>query len=420
MALTSCEERGTGIVKHDLDDLGQFAGLWPLGDHVYQPELSLQIRNPQELLLGSAYLPAECFAPVKPVPVLILLAPENGDKFHYFKSGLETIAKEMTISGEIEPMVIFCVSNDQLFGGYFYGNSYPAGNYDNIIGNEMIEYLNNRFPNVIDQASARGIGGVGQGAYGAFRAALKNPGVFSSIAVADGPLDFDGADGASGLMDLFPSVIAEQQSIYTGGVPFDFRRDFDSAAAAPISMMFIGGALAFSPNDTAVDYTRTIDYHNAGTDLDDEVVVIVNSRQSIADASLPGGGDSTTFIQNVVGLESEVRNFDFHLPFDGTGSVYQPIWDMWLANNLETLHDNAGVADPLDGVNMLLITNPHAKWGYDEMTDSWGDFLDAQGYSVERHQYVGTENVGDPNEQFLYDIIREMLVFHSRNFSAGN
>ena len=178
-AMFGCDDRGTNIVNVDLGSLQDSAGVDPHRDHVFVPQLSLQIRNPSELLLGSAYLPKEVFPPTRPVPLLILLAPEGGDKFHYFRVGLEQLAKEMTASGEIQPMVIYCMSNDLTFGGYFYASSGPAGDYDSIIGAELVDWLTNfSIPPIIDDPSKRGIGGIGQGAYGAFRAALKHPGVF--------------------------------------------------------------------------------------------------------------------------------------------------------------------------------------------------------------------------------------------------
>ncbi len=450
--VTGCDDRGTGITRTDLGDLNSTAGVAPDRQNTYTPQLSLQLRNPQESLYGTAYLPPEAIPipPQDPIPLLVLLAPEGGNKWHYFKAGLEELTKELTASGAIQPMLIYCLGNDQSFGGYFYADSDPAGHHDAIIDddgtcNTLIGYLHREVPATIQNASKRGIGGIGQGAYGAFRAVIKHPGLFSSISVADGPLDFDGPDNdpnSCPLKLLFDSVLIEQEARYlldpsidtvvTGTdtsfntVPFSYHRDFDSSHTMPISQMFIGGSLAFSPNDTLVDFERRIDTIQVVVVPPSDTVwvtrasFIVHSTARIADESLPGGGDSTTFISDLIrpsDLQTRGFDFDFHLPFDSTGAVYPPIWSRWMANNLDSLYEAAG-ASPLAGVNIWIGSNPHAKWGYHEMTQSWIDFLRAQAdpISIQEYQYCSYTEEPIVEDEYLFDILREMLIFHSDNF----
>lgn len=440
-----CDDRGTNI-DADGSSTGTIGGIDPDMDHVFHPQLTLQLNNPDELLLAAGYGPIEVFqAPFKPVPLLVLLAPEGEDKNYYFRAGLEQIAIEMTRSGEIQPMFIYCAGNDQTFGGYFYANSDPAGNYDSIVGAELITFLNNLVPWIIDLPRKRGIGGIGQGAYGAFRAALKHPGVFSSISVCDGPLDFDGSDNQSGLLSLFQRSLDEQVSFYNANpntdttwdtlwdtlwyadtdttiapliyvdsvypvvtiLPFSYHMDFDSARVMPLSRMFMGGAMAFSPNDTFVDYTITYANNN--------ISVKINSRERIADSSMVGGGDSTTYLYNVIKSRDPLKDFDFHLPFDSAGDMYAPIWSRWMNNNLENLHTQAG-GSPLDSVSIWVGTNANAKWGYADMTQSWLSFLRSQNYMVEEFKYDGFSGQPVVDDEYLHDLIRRMLKFHSDNF----
>lgn len=408
VVMLGCDDRGTNITTLDLGNLDATAGIDPLRDHVFQPQLSLQLRNNIELLQGAAYLPAEVFPPSEPVPMLILLAPEFGDKLYYFRAGLDNLVKEMTASGEIDPMVVYCVGNPLSFGGFWYGQSAPAGKYDDILGDSIVDFLNNFIPAIIDDPSKRGIAGIGQGAYGAFRAALKNPGLYSSISVADGPLDFDGPGGGGGLTALFDDAIAEQMANYTDTAPFDLIRDWDTARAMPISMMFTGGALAFSPNDTTVFFRRTF----PGGQLQ----VVVDSAYRIADSNLAGGGDSTTFIGTVnQNLSTPTKDFDFHIPFDGSGGAYAPIWNRWMENNLENIHAAQG-GRPLDGVNIWVASNPGARWNYYEMTQSWISFLESQNYAVQEYEYSAYDGEPVVFDEYLYDLLRQMLKFHSDNF----
>ncbi|RKX26096.1 MAG: hypothetical protein DRP45_04390 [Candidatus Zixiibacteriota bacterium] len=414
-----CDDRGTGVTTANVSKYG----IDPGGDHAIQPELTYQIRNPQEMLLGTVYIPEVAMPPSsQPVPLLILLAPEYGNRYYFFEAGLEEIANEMIASGEIDPMVIYCVGNDPTFGGFFYGNSYangspnniPSGNYDGIIGDKLVDWLTHDYITaIIDQSAKRGIGGVGQGAYGAFRAVLKHPGVFSSISVTDGPLDFNGRDDASGLMDLFQTVIDEQSAHFIGSdadtMPFDFFYHFDSSYTMPVSMMFVGGALAFSPNDTLVEFTRYT--------TNNVITVTIDARYPIAADTFPGGGDSSTFVYNVITDDISGHDFDFHLPFDANGSsgASNWAWSRWLSNNLDSLYMQAGNG-VFDSTKIWVATSPCSKWNYHEMTTSWIEFLGTQGDSVEVHNYSGHGYSDVSGDEYTYDLLRKMLKFHSDNF----
>ena len=458
-----CDDRGTGISPVDMGNLETW-GVSPVYGHVFQPALTLQMRNSTEQLLHSMYIPPEALEG-KPVPLLVLLAPETGNRFYYFQSGLLELIRELTASGQIQPMVVYCMANDQTFGGYFYGNSDPAGRYDSIFNSDgllwseggrddLLEFIHTFVPATIDLSSKRGIGGVGQGAYGAFRAVIKNPGMFSSISVADGPLDFDG--GANGgLRGLFSDALAEQKEYYyrvdplidtlkdttfvpgtnydavwidtsmVGGnavidttwvdfdtLPFDYYRDFDTSQTMPLSMMFMGGAFAFSPNDTLITYTRST--------IANRYVMISNVTQfQIANGSLPGGGDSTTLISSLIKPDSYSHNLDmdFHLPFDSTGAVYTPIWERWIGNNLENMYWAQG-GRPLDGTKMFFATNRNARWNYDQMTQSWITFLREVGYgdSITVYPYDSYDDRPVVNDEYLFDLLRQMLIFHSDHF----
>ena len=426
-----CDDRGTGIVRTDYGSHLDSGGIWSSAETPFAYALTLQPRNLREELLATAYIPAEAI-PIPPkdvIPMLILLAPENGNKWHYFNAGLEQLVKDLTASGEIQPMLIYCVGNDQTFGGYFYGNSDVGGRYDDIFTddgtkNSLVRWLHETFPATIESRAKRGIGGFGQGAYGAFRAAIQHPEMFSSISVADGPLDFDGPTGSGGLMRYFGDALSEQESWYLQNpyidtvvvgddttynvVPYSYHRDFDSSHYLPVSNMFIGGAFAFSPNDTLIEYQRII--NGSGTGFN----VYIEDRYQIA-----AGGDSTTFITNLMKSSEQTRSLDldFYLPFDSNGNVYSPIWSLWMRNNLDSLYLNASTSTPLASTNIFVATNGAANWSYNEMTESWLSFLQTQ--NVDYQEY-GYGSYGDEtqitSDEHMFDVLREMLIFHSESF----
>lgn len=408
--LTGCTDRGTNTaVAPTLPYWGISPKLFVFADTIsnpYAPQLIFQIRNPLGILKTAIYVPKVGWPPPngegRPLPLVILLAPQDGDENFYFNHGLRELADEMIARGEIEPMVICCVSNDQVFGGYFYGNSYPAGFYDDIIGSlkdyRLLSYLYTNYPFLINSAEKRGIGGIGQGAYGAFRACIKQPGVFTSITAVDGPLDFDGSDDNHGLMDLFDDALIEQGLLNDDSI----RYKFDSLSSWSISRMFIGGSLAFSPHDTNITYHFTWE----GGQFQ-QPTINVTARDTIA--------DEATLVTNVIKDVNPAKKLDFHLPFDKTGAPYDLIWGMWMRNNLDSLHEAAG-GSPLNGLNMWIATSPQAYRNFHDMTMSWIEFLFDQGYQPDTLVYRGYPGKPAHKNEYIYDLMRHILIFHDNNF----
>jgi predicted deacetylase len=65
---------------------------------------------------------------------------------------------------------------------------------------------------------------------------------------------------------------------------------------------------------------------------------------------------------------------------------------------------------------MWFATNPNAHWNYYQMTQSWMEFLRSQGHELEEHRYSSYNDDPATNDEYLFDILREMLIFHSNNF----
>ncbi|MBN1213769.1 MAG: Ig-like domain-containing protein [candidate division Zixibacteria bacterium] len=366
-------------------------------DNMNSPQLLFQVKNPFSLLRAAVYTPRASWPPPfgenLPIPLLILLAPQNGDEFYYFNYGLKEIADALIADSTIIPMAVCCLGNDEVFGGVFYSNSYPAGFYDDIIGSleafRLLDQLYANFPFLINASDKRGIGGIGQGAYGAFRACLKNPGIFTSITAIDGPLDFDGPSGSSGFIELFDDVLIEQGLLNDDS----FRHKFDSSSNKPLSNIFIGASLSFSPHDTLIEWEYTTPPQ-----------ININNRYQL--------DDTTTLVSHIIGADDHHQHF--HLPFTCNGTAYQPIWEnFWLPNNLENI---LNVSDnQLNGVNIWIGTCDNAPFGYYEQTRSWITTLTSVNYAypVDTVGYDCTE----PESSKIRRQIADMLIFHSNLFT---
>ena len=426
---TGCSDRGTNVPTSS----GRSSWtVWPDFNHVFVPnpndaipdttpsQLLMQIRNPAGLLEMAAYIPHPDYVPIpeqyrdKPLPLLILLAPQDGDKWYYFDHGLAEIAYDLISQGVIRPMIIVTIGNEKAFGGNFYGNSIPAGHMDDIMGDRLVNQLldSARFvaswADVSGDPQLHGIGGIGMGAYGAYRAALKHPGIYKSISACDGPLDFDGPTGTGGLRALIPQVFAEQG--LRSDTTWEYvANNFDTLSLWPVSRMFVGGALAFSPHDTEMTISVTI----VGGTVNRRDVRII-SRFELA--------DSATLINNLLlgqdiggPIGSADVHFSFHLPFDAQMAVEPATWSRWMANNLDSLMAQAG-GSPFSDVDLWFGTSTQADYGYHAMTMSWINTLQNAGYDPTVFSYTGTDSHPATGGMYTYSIIREMLVFHSQAF----
>ncbi|MFH1374059.1 MAG: alpha/beta hydrolase-fold protein [bacterium] len=497
--LISCTDRGPNTPDRPTS-LGHYTGQ---GGHDFIEDFLLQIgsngsfQGPPRILKHIwTYYPEVGIPPItggepQKVPLLILLAPQFGDEWYFFNHGLQELANELIAEGTIEPMAIACVPNDNIFGGYFYaGSSDPAGHWDSFLSSTLLEYLYLFVGSCLSDRLPVGIGGVGQGGYGAFRASILNPGMFVSVSATDGPMDFDGSAGYAGLDELFDDCLTEQNllggvtdppvidttwlcniwdttawdSIYqvdstdtvdwlctddsidvgTGdticidslplfdstlvdSIPSDsvclnssisridttwppsWREEFDTSYAHPLSWLFIGGALAFSPNDTLID---TVGIYRPGG-LDNYSITLPDSQRYQID-------DTMTLITEIISQEQ--FDFDFHLPFDSNGNIYSLIWNMWLDDNLENLLTNN--ANSLDSIQMYVVSTPEFAYAnYRPQTQSWISTLQGSPYSYTAPQLQVVEYngyTGNPatNDQYLYDLMRDILIFHSKAFEA--
>ncbi len=410
LVLAGCSDRGSNVPTRTTT----YGYTWTRGiDPPFTPDLTYQRANADGQLKIIVWAPKEVIPENKPASLLILLAPGEEDQWFYFEHGIHKILNEMMANGEIDPMVVACVANDRIYGGYFYGNSIPGGYYDNVLGSAFIEKLQFDFPSLIVDPQHRGIGGFGQGAYGAFRAAIQNPGAFSSITAVDGPLDFDGPDGESGFMLLFNDALFENGlNLTTGYSRTDTARQIDSSSANPITRMFIGGSVAFSPHDTALSVTGA--RHIATPSEPFEIL----ERYQI--------NDSATLITHLLTgsqtgkiAKSSAIAFGFHLPFDSTSRTHAPTWRRWMQNNLDTLLIKGG-GNALDDTKIWIASTPEARYTFHQQTLSFEDFLmNDMDLAVDTMTYVGYPGNPAHDNEYVYNLLRTMIKYHADHFRAA-
>ncbi len=459
--IPGCSDRGNNPAPEYIHDSGPL-----LRTHVFFDELTVQIKNDQfqqKFLRGwvpkiSEWGIPPTYNPTDPVPLLVLLPPQDGDRSYYQQHGLTEIADQLIAEGLIEPMIIVSINNDPIFGGYWWsGNGGGSGNYDTLIGGTMIDFIYGPAGLLLPEAwdgrpEMTAIGGVGTGGYGALRAAMLHPGRFGSVSAVDAPLMFEGdpTDPNDGLLTLFETALIEQN--LTGNP--NYINEWDSSSAYNVSNLLMGGALAFSPQDTLVKPVVQILGGSGELDISapDSIIASIDSSVSPYDTTWEQrrfklAGDTlgidtieidvdttvtppdTTFdtVWNVGAalvdhiVQEDAYNFDFYLPFDENGDPHstpnEPIWDLWLRNSADSLFiNNAGA---LFGTRIFL------GWSTDDdprdfnvMTQSFADFLESQGINPATFTYSGFEGNPAIGDEYVNYVLREMLIFHSKAFKS--
>jgi len=402
--ISGCSDRGTNVPGSDFEPRkANEAMITNVGGHQAPYELGLSMFigvRTFPAIPYKMYTPYFDVAPTQGIgakyPVLYLLAPLDGPDAFYFDRGLAAIADSLIYYGEIDPMIIVCLAADDGYGGTFYANSWSGGKYSDaygkrgggLIDGSIIDYLEAIY-NIDTNRVNRGISGFGMGGYGAFRIGVEHFENFGSISAVSAPLDFDGPNGNGGFVPLFQQVI--DQIDPSGVISQEEYKNIDTTSEFPLRTLFFAAACSFSPH--ILDYETV-----TGTP--------------------PVVGGDTTFLEDTLTYFNTEGTIEFHLPFDSTGDVRQQVWDYWLDNDILRIMDNYPGA--LTYTNMKFFNVSDHEFGFTEQTNSFADSL---GVLLNRRLtpmtfpgYEGYPAVS--SSRYVYDILPEILKFHSETFDV--
>ncbi len=413
-----CSDRGNTIVAEDYEDnIGAF-----LISHEFDEELGFSMffeAGHFRKIRAKAYVPPGYKNPGEgnPYPVLYMLSPYGETEMFFFAHSLQEVANRMISKGEIKPMIIVCVNGYNGYGGSFYGNSYAGGKYVDAIASiqgeaatgSMIDYIDNAFNTICDTRfpgkgrSNRAITGVGMGGYGAMRMAIAHSENFGSVSAISAPLDFDGATGTGGFIPLFQQILdnlnATSRAEYL---------DMDTSYSFPLQTMMFAAATSFSPHDTG--YVNPMFYPFDWTDPTGPQLWNADDTLKI--------DDTLTYFEPF----GPISAMKYHMPFyyDTTVSgvyedfTYQPIWSLWMDNNIDSiLADYPGALDTTD---VLLMTTADARYNYYQQTLDFASYLTDQSIDHDLNIYSGYGDYNASGERFFYDILQDILKYHSDRF----
>jgi S-formylglutathione hydrolase FrmB len=413
-----CSDRGNTIVASDYDDnIGAF-----LAEHEYDEEMGFSMfyeTRHYRKIRARVYVPPgyDISGNGPSYPVLYLLSPYGETEMFFLAHSLQDVANRMISTGEIKPMIIVCVNGYTGYGGSFYGNSYAGGKYVDAIASiqgaaatgSLIDYIDNSYSTISDARFAgkgranRAISGVGMGGYGAMRMAITYSENFGSVSAISAPLDFDGATGNGGFVPLFQQILDNLNA--TTHAQF---KEMDTSYTYPLQTMMFAAATSFSPHDTDYINPRFYPY-----DWNDPTgPQLWNSDDTLRIT------DTLTYFEPF----GPISSMKYHMPFYYDNTVagvnenytYQPIWALWLDNNIESiLADHPGALDTTD---VLLMTTPDARYNYYQQTIDFASYLTEHSIEHDLLIYSGYGDYDASGERFFYDILQDILKFHSDRF----
>lgn len=321
----------------------------------------------------SAYLPHGYRVDIvgQRYPVLYLLPGYDGEASFEYSFGNENyyqlaniaqVADRLIAAGEIKPMIIIMPDASIPYGGAFFGNSSLDGPWEDMMAEELIDYVEATFLALYDQtgfedSDYRAISGHASGGYGAMRLAMNYPDQYNSVSAIDAPLNF------SALQELFDDFIAESE---IGSESDYYANDSSGMRSEPYKLMFLSMAATFSP---------------APKD------------------------ESTAF-----------GKLQISLPFDYQGTTVDAVWAQWLDDDLYAWLDMTDYQAALSDQNIYFETSASGIGinGFNAQTEAFKQRLSELGINYTSATYEGYESYDARSRSFLYDRIEYILKFHDQ------
>lgn len=135
------------------------------------------------------YLPPDYFENTgRHYPVVYLLHGYYADHNFWFEGmeiedihiNIEEILNTLIGENQIEPMIVAAPNAKNKYFGSLYSNSSTSGKWEDFITRDVVGYIDFHF-RTIPSRESRGIGGASMGGMGAFRIAMKHPGLFGVL-----------------------------------------------------------------------------------------------------------------------------------------------------------------------------------------------------------------------------------------------
>lgn len=118
-------------------------------------------------------------------PVVYLLHGYNGTNTSWTQGAyqgfsVQTAMDRLISEGTLREMIVVMPDARNAYGGSYYTNSSVAGNWEDLMTRDLVQYIDTHY-RTLPQAASRGIAGQSMGDYGAICLAFKHPDVYSAV-----------------------------------------------------------------------------------------------------------------------------------------------------------------------------------------------------------------------------------------------
>lgn len=103
---------------------------------------------------------------------------------------INSVMDSLIQQGKVQEMIIVMPDGFNKYGGSMYTNSSVAGNYEDYITKDLIEFIDVKY-RTLPQRESRAIGGGSMGGYGAMKLAMKHPDIYCAVVSHSGLLSIN-------------------------------------------------------------------------------------------------------------------------------------------------------------------------------------------------------------------------------------
>lgn len=136
------------------------------------------------------YLPQSYDEGVMHYPVVYYLHGYTANERDWLGYGIDTAMDELIEQGEIQEMIIVMPNAHNKYDGSWYANSSVAGNYEDYITGDLVEFIDGKY-RTLPQRESRAIAGGSMGGHGAMKLAIKHTDIYSVVVSHSGVLSLN-------------------------------------------------------------------------------------------------------------------------------------------------------------------------------------------------------------------------------------
>jgi S-formylglutathione hydrolase len=159
-------------------------------DEIFSPSLEGNLLGDSATRPINIYLPPSYNVENSRYPVVYYLHCYTCNESTWVGCNIQAAMDELIAQGEVQEMIIVMPNAQNKYNGSWYSNSSVAGNYEDYITEDLVEFIDGKY-RTLPQRESRAVAGGSMGGFGAMYLAIKYPDVYCAAVSHSGPLSFN-------------------------------------------------------------------------------------------------------------------------------------------------------------------------------------------------------------------------------------